>query len=330
MVYVESYSTSPYFNFALEQYLMKEKDLEDKEIFMFWRTNPTVMIGRYQNTIEEINTKYVEENGVNVVRRVSGGGTIYTDMNGWQYSFIIKDYKANSIDFKVFTLPIISALQKHGVNAYFNSRNDLLISGKKFSGNAQYIKGNRILHHGSILFNTDIKAMVESISVADEKIISKGIKSVRERVTNVAEHLKKNVDSVGFKNIMIESLLKGTNNVYKLNEYDIRRIDEIAKEKFESWEWTYGNSPKFNITKWGRFSGGKVEFKLYVEKGIIKSCNIYGDFFGIGEINMISKALRGCRYEKKSIENILKEIEVEKYFYKISKDQILGCIISSC
>lgn len=329
MVYIESDSTSPYFNFALEQYLMKEKDLEDNEIFMLWRTNPTVMVGRYQNTIEEINEKYVKENGVNVVRRVSGGGTIYTDMNGWQYSFINKNYKVSSIDFKAFTLPIIKALEKQGVNAYFNSRNDLLIGGRKFSGNAQYIKGDRILHHGSILFNTDIKAMVESITVADEKIISKGIKSVRERVTNVAEHLNKNIDCIGFRDIMLESLLQGKKNIYKLNEYDIRRINEIAKEKFESWEWNYGNSPKFNITKWGRFLGGKVEFRLDVEKGIIKNCKIYGDFFGIGEINMISKALCGCKYEKKSIENILKEIEIERYFYKISRDQILDCIITN-
>jgi len=329
MIYIENDLTSPYFNFALEEYLMKEKDLNDNEIFMFWRTKPTVMVGKYQNTLEEINTKYVEENNVNVVRRVSGGGTIYTDMNSWQYSFIVKNYKGGSIDFKAFTQPIIRALEKQGVNAYFNSRNDLLIDGKKFSGNAQHIKGNCMLHHGSILFNADIKAMVESITVAEEKIISKGIKSIRERVTNVAEHLNKNVDSVGFRNIMIESLLEDKNNIYRLNEYDITRVNEISKEKFESWEWNYGNDPKFNITKWGRFEGGKLEFKLDIEKGLIKSCKIYGDFFGNGEINMICKAICGCKYEKESIANILKEIQVEKYFYKISMDEVLSCIIST-
>ena len=327
MIYIENDLISPYFNFALEEYLMKEKDL-DNEIFMFWRTKPTVMVGKYQNTLEEINRKYVEENKVNVVRRVSGGGTIYTDMNSWQYSFIVKNYKGDSIDFKAFTQPIIRALQKQGVNAYFNSRNDLLIDGKKFSGNAQHIKGNCMLHHGSILFNTDIKAMVESITVAEEKIFSKGIKSIRERVTNVAEHLNKNVDSVGFRNMMIESLLENKKNVYRLNEYDIMRVNEISKEKFESWEWNYGNDPKFNITKWGRFEGGKLEFKLDVEKGIIKNCKIYGDFFGSGEVNVISEAICGCKYEKKNIANILKEIQAEKYFYKISMNEILSCIIS--
>lgn len=328
MIYVENDSLNPYFNFALEYYLMNEKDLGDDTIFMFWRTEPTLMIGKFQNTIEEINQKYVEEKNINVVRRITGGGTIYTDMNGWQYSFITKNYNGGGIDFNTFTQPIIDALKSQGIKAYCNGRNDLLIGNKKFSGNAQYIKDNCRLHHGSILFNTNIEEMVKSITVAEEKIISKGIKSVRERVTNVAEHFNnKTVDSLKFRNIMLENLLKKSNGTYKLTETDIKRVNEIAKEKFESWKWNYGASPKFNITKWKRFTGGKVEFNIDVKKGIIDDIKINGDFFGQGDIEEVEKHFCGCKYNKDDIKKNLDKLDIEKYFYKITSEEILECII---
>ncbi|MGL5316135.1 MAG: lipoate--protein ligase [Peptostreptococcaceae bacterium] len=328
MIYVENNSLNPYFNFALEYYLMNEKDLGDDIIFMFWRTEPTLMIGKFQNTIEEINQQYVEEKNINVVRRITGGGTIYTDMNGWQYSFITKNYTGGGIDFNTFTQPIIDALKNQGIDAYCNGRNDLLINNKKFSGNAQYIKDNCRLHHGSILFNTNIEEMVKSITVAEEKIISKGIKSVRERVTNVAEHFNDNsIDSIKFKNIMLESLLKKSNGTYKLTEEDLRRVNEISKEKFEPWGWNYGASPKFNITKWKRFNGGKVEFNIDVKKGIIEACKINGDFFGQGDIDEVEEHLCGCKYSKEDLKTHLEKLDIEKYFYKITSNEILDCII---
>lgn len=327
MIYVENNSLNPYFNFALEYYLMTEKDLEDDTIFMFWRTSPTIMIGKFQNTIEEINQKYVEENNINIVRRMSGGGTIYTDMNGWQFTFITKNYNGNGIDFKTFTTPIINALKNQGIHACFNSRNDLLIEDKKFSGNAQYIKNGSRLHHGSILFNTDIEAMVKSITVAEEKIISKGIKSVRDRVTNVSDHFNESIDSLEFRDLMLDSLLKESRGVYKLTEDDIKRVNQIAKEKFETWEWNYGESPRFNVLKWKRYNGGKVEFRINVDKGIIQSVAINGDFFGEGEIEDISSYLCGCKYNKEEVEKVLNNIDIEKYFHKINRKEILECII---
>lgn len=328
MIFVENNSNNPYFNFALEYYLLNEKDLDDDTVFMFWRTEPTLMIGKFQNTIEEINQKYVEEKKINVVRRITGGGTIYTDMNGWQYSFINKNHSDDGIDFKTFTQPIIDALKEQGINTLLSGRNDLHIDGKKFSGNAQYVKGNSKLHHGSILFKTNIEEMVRSITVAEDKIISKGIKSVRDRVTNVYEHLDdKDIDSLEFRDIMLESLLKKSNGIYKLNEEDINRINEIAMEKFESWDWNYGASPRFNITKGARFKGGKVEFKIYVNKGFIEDCCINGDFFGEGEIEDVTKALYGCRYNKEDIRDVLNSIDVHKYFYKINSEEIIDCII---
>lgn len=326
MIYINSNSTSPYFNFALEEYLMTYKDLEDDEIFLFWRTNPTVMIGRYQNTYCEINEKYVKENNINVVRRNSGGGTIYTDIGAWQFTFIEKKHKENGISFDKFTTPIVQALRQQNIDAYFNSRNDLLIGNKKFSGNAQYRKDDVMLHHGSILFNTDIKAMVESITVAEDKIIAKGIKSVRERVINISEVMDKSITSEDFKDIMLKSLLKDS-KIYTLTDEDIEAVNKIKKEKFESWYWNYGKNPVFNINRWKRFDGGRVDFKLDIKKGIIKDCVIEGDFFLSGDIYKVEKAFINCKYEKDEIYKLLGTLEIDKIFYKITKDDLLKCII---
>ncbi|MCC3667922.1 lipoate--protein ligase [Terrisporobacter mayombei] len=326
MIYINSNSTSPYFNFALEEYLLTQKDLDDDEIFLFWRTNPTIMVGRYQNTFSEINEKYVRENNVNVVRRNSGGGTIYTDMGAWQFTFIEKNYKEEGISFDKFTGPIVEALQKQDVDAHFNSRNDLLIGNRKFSGNAQYRKDNAILHHGSILFNTDIQAMVESITVAEDKIIAKGIKSVRERVINISEVMKDNITSENFRDIMLDSLLKNS-TTYTLTKEDIKSINKIQKEKFESWDWNYGKNPIFNISRYKRFNGGRVDFKLNVKKGIIKNCTIEGDFFLSGEISILEESFIDCKYVRENISKLLDTLDIENYFYKITKDDLLECII---
>ena len=327
MIYVDSNSTSPYFNFALEEYLLTQKDLGDDEIFLFWRTSPTVMVGRYQNTLAEINEPYVKANNVNLVRRNSGGGTIYTDMGAWQFTFIQKNYKNEGISFSKFTTPVVEALRAEGVDASFSGRNDLMIGNRKFSGNAQYIKDNAMLHHGSLLFDTDIKSMVEALSVSEEKIIAKGIKSVSQRVINVKEAMGEGVTSEDFRDIMLKSLLKGSNKIYKLTDEDIKAIEKISKEKFESWEWTYGRNPKFNLERAKCFKGGRVSFKLEVKNGTIEDCQIEGDFFGSGDIESVEKSLIGCKYKKEDLKKVLDSLDVESYFYKITGDELLECLI---
>lgn len=324
MIYIDSNSTDVYFNFALEYYLISEKKFDD-DIFLFWRTDPTLMIGKYQNTLEEINEKYVKENNINVVRRMSGGGTIYTDKGGWQFTFITKN-KSEQISFTQYITPIIKALKSLEINAGFNGRNDLVIDGKKFSGNAQYIHNGYTLHHGSLLYNTNIEQMVKSTTVNEYKIISKGIKSVRDRVTNISEHIKNPISSEEFKNLMVKSIMCNTKNEYSLTEYDKNRINKIADEKFRSWEKIYGASPKFNITRSGHFQGGNIDFKLDINKGKIMSISVFGDFFG-SDTDEFCKCLIGCNYNRNDIENALKKIDIENLFYKITKEEILNCLV---
>lgn len=324
MIYVDNNSTDPFFNFALEHYFMAEKKLED-DVFVFWRTSPTLMIGKYQNAAEEINERFVREQGIHVVRRVTGGGTIYTDMGGWQFSFITRG-EAGQIDFQTYVTPVIEALQSLGVAAEFNSRNDLVIGGRKFSGNAQCMKSGCTLHHGSLLFHTDLEQMVRCLSVDDYKIISKGIKSVRERVTNISEHLTRDISPEAFKSLMVERIRKGSAKEYVLTDADRARIEEIADQSFRTWEWNYGKAPKFNITKTGRFDGGKMEFRLDVEQGVIKSCRVYGDFFGSMDIEELCEALVGCRYEKESVRESLMALDLAKAFYRIDQEELIDLI----
>lgn len=311
--------------FAVEEYIMKNPKFDD-EYFMFWRTKPTLMIGRFQNTIQEINSQFVRDNDISINRRHSGGGTVYTDPDCWQFSFITWKNAGQVKDFRDFTKPVIDALDKLGIKAEFSGRNDLHVAGKKFSGNAQFGIKNRFLHHGTILFDTNLDNLVRSLNVTDEKIISKGIKSVRERVTNIRPYLTKNMDSLTFRDTMI-SILKGDMEHILLSEADLKEIYKIEKEKFLTWEWNFGNSPKFNMTKSNRFDGGKVEVQLNVENGIIKTCSIFGDFFCNGDISVIENAVVDCKYELSTIKSALQSVNAEQMLYLINIDELVACFV---
>ncbi|WP_428768169.1 lipoate--protein ligase [Treponema sp. HNW] len=327
MTYIEHDNTDPCFNFGAEEYFMGEKDIGDDNLFMFWRTKPTLMIGRFQNTVEEINTSYAEQNGLHIVRRNSGGGTIYTDEKTWQFSFIVKNYDKNACGFRHFTEPVVEAMQKAGLRAEFGGRNDLFIEGKKISGNAQFRRQNAMVHHGSILFATDLEALVKSISVSDDKIVSKGIKSVRERVTRIADHLKTPMNETAFRDFMVQSILQTGASVYRPSFSDIRRIEEIADKKFRTWEWNYGTSPAFNIERKKRFASGGIAVNLSVKKGIIENCKIYGDFFASGDIEAVEKALCGIPYEKQTLAELIEKQQLHTAFYSLSAEELLESII---
>lgn len=325
ILYIENDCLDPYFNFGLEYYLTSEKCFEENTVLLFWRTFPTLMVGKYQNTYEEIDMDYAEENNINIVRRMSGGGTIYTDPGGWQYSFITKSDK-DKISFDEYMEPIIELLKSLGINAEFNGRNDLVIGGRKFSGTAQYKHNGYTVHHGSLLYDTDLEKMARSTTVDEYKMSSKGIKSVRERVTNISEHMKDPVGINEFKNTAVAQLLGDTGEEYRLSSYDIERIKFLAKEKFDNWDSKFGKNPSFNVVKTGHFEGGNVELKLYVEKGIIKDAGIYGDFFANVNRKKICNIFNGCVYEKNSLKKRLNDNNFDEYVYRITADQIAEMI----
>ncbi len=331
MMYLKCDNDSANFNFALEKYAMEELDLSD-EYFMFWRTRPTLMVGRYQNTLAQINMPFAKANNINIIRRITGGGTIYTDLNGWQFSFIAKNSatkqtnQQKQIDFEHFTKPVLDALHMLGVPACLSGRNDLVVEGKKISGNAQYVRKGVTLHHGSLLFDTNLENLVRALNPDDEKLVSKGIQSVRQRVANIAEYLEDKISALEFKDIMLQHLLKNA-QTYTLSSTDINRVDEIKQAQFDTWEWNFGNNPKYNISKEKRFAGGKLCVQSFVEHGKISDIRFFGDFFAKEGLDELVLKLSACTYREDEIEKVLRENCAENYFYNITIEDIISCII---
>ena len=325
MMYLQCDSDSAAFNFALEKYAMEELDLAD-EYFAFWRTKPTLMVGRYQNTLAEINMPFAKANNINIIRRITGGGTIYTDLNGWQFSFITKNHGTGQIDFDHFTKPILDALHLLGVPAALSGRNDLVVEGKKISGNAQYISKGKTLHHGSLLFDTNLENLVRALNPDDEKLISKGIQSVRQRVANISEYLDGKISALEFKDNLLRHLLKNA-QTYTLSPADIDRVNDIKQAQFDTWEWNFGNNPKYNIAKEKRFAGGRLCVQSFIEHGKITDIRFYGDFFAKEGLDNLASKLSGCVYKEEPIKKVLEENGAENYFYNITLDDMLSCII---
>lgn len=326
MIYIINDSNDPHFNLAFEEYIFNNAD-PNKEYILLWQNRPTVVVGKHQNTIEEINAKYIYENDIDIVRRLSGGGAVYHDSGNLNFTYIISKDNVEEYDFKRFTTPVVNALNSIGVKAEFNSRNDLVIDGRKFSGNSQYVKQNKILHHGTLLFDSDLSELGKTLKVSKDKFVSKGIKSVKSRVTNISEHLEADISLNEFKELVLRSFAKKDLVIRGLSEVEREEIERLANEKYRTWGWNYGESPKFNIKKTNRFDFGKVEVYINVDNGIIKNCKIYGDFFGDGNMRDIEQELLGCKYCKEDISHRLAKIEIGRYFLGICKDDIVELVV---
>lgn len=327
MRYVESPSVNPYERFAIETYLLNER-LAGEGFLIFWRTEPTLMLGRNQNAQAEINGAYAREHGIHVVRRLSGGGTIYTDLNTWQYSYILKK-EGGGVDFEPYTRRVAGALRALGVPASFSGRNDVTAGGRKISGSAQYIAKDRMIHHGSLLYATDLERMARALTVSGDKLVSKGIQSVRQRVANISEFLPGPPDALKFKADMLGFLLGPQDSAYTLSEADAEGIRRIARGKFESPEWNTDAAPAFQTVKSRRLPGGRVEFRFDVENGRVARVKIYGDFFSDRDVGFVEEVLSGCRYEREALRKALDASGAGKVFYRIGEEELLDCILDA-
>ena len=303
-------------------------DIEKDDFLLFYINQPSIIIGKNQNTIEEINTDYVEENGIIVVRRLSGGGAVYHDLNNLNFSFLTKDDGNSFHNYKKFTQPVVDALAKLGVNAELSGRNDILAEGRKVSGNAQYATRGRMFSHGTLMFDLDIDAVVASLKVKKDKIESKGIKSVRSRVANIVDFLDEKITVEQFRLEILKSIFGGEEQIryYELSESDWEKIYALSKERYQQWEWNYGKSPRFNIQKTHRFPSGGVDIRLEVNKGIIEEATIFGDFFGVGDVEEIETLLVGTKYDRSAIGEALSNIDISKYFGGITMAEFLQVI----
>lgn len=320
--------TDPRINLAIEEYLLKTMDVEKDPFLLFYINEPSIIIGKNQNTAEEINTDYVDSNGIHVVRRLSGGGAVYHDLGNLNYSFITVDDGNSFRNFRKFTEPVVHALQSLGVNAELSGRNDLMVEGRKVSGNAQFSTRGRMFSHGTLMFDTEVDAVVSALKVSKEKIESKGIKSIRSRVANISEFLKEPMTVTEFRSAILASLFDGEENIqyWELTDQDWENIRQLSKERYGNWEWNYGKSPKFNVKHSHRFPVGGIDVRLQVENGIVQDANIYGDFFGVGDVAEIEQAITGVKYERASLDEAISGFDIPTYLGGITKEEFLKLI----
>lgn len=335
MIYIPHSSTDVFWNFGLEYYLIKEKRLTEP-VFLFWQNTPCLMLGKFQNPIVEINLEYLKSHKLDLVRRKSGGGTIYTDLGTFQYTFIQPE-SSLEIKFSEFIAPILRALQDLGLDAEFKGRNDLLLAGKKISGTAQYKEAGYLVHHGSLLFDTNIEALVESCQVDPDKISSKGISSIRERVTNIRDHLAKDMTPADFKAYMVDSVIRQSaidhrvdsmsrqsaiDQIYHLTDDDRAAAQRLGQEEFARPQsfWLY--DPKFDIELKDRFAGGQVVLKLTVKAGTIRAIQISGDFFASLDLAAVESALTGLAAKPEAVEKALRDLDFDQKVYQITAHDV--------
>lgn len=323
MLCIHNKSTEPYFNMAVEEYLFKNFT---EDIFMLWRNDNAIIVGKHQNTLAEINFNYVREKGIKVVRRLSGGGTVFHDLGNLNFTFIINGENSSLVDFKKYTLPILEVLEKLGINAKFEGRNDLTIEGKKFSGNAVHVFKNRVLQHGTLLFASEMKDISEALNVDPMKFTDKSVKSVRSRVTNISDHLMASLSLDEFTEMIMSHIKEKYSDAveYKISGEDAKIIQKLADEKYSTWEWNYGYQAKYNFDKKFRTNGGSIQIQLDVDHGIIKTCKIYGDYFNEAETEEIEQAIINTRHEEGSLRKALSSFNIDRYFKNVTLDDFIS------
>ncbi|UTC61485.1 lipoate--protein ligase [Treponema sp. OMZ 788] len=327
MKYIVNNSHDPEYNMAFEEYCFRNLPLEDEEYVFLWSNSPTILLGKNQNTYQEINEKYINENGIKVVRRITGGGAIYQDLENINFSFVTKTKGNEKIDFKKYYIPIVNALKKIGVDAELSGRNDVTIDGQKCIGASQSVWQGRVLSDGSILFNVEMEALSKALTVRKEKLESKGVKSVRSRVTNIKPYLKRDITVDQFKDELLKAIFEVENQEpveYKLSEEELEGVMKIYKERFSRKEWNYGASPKAEYSHYERFPIGSIEVFFNVENMKINSLKIHGDFFGTADKGEIEELLNGCEYSESILTQKLSDVDLTPYFGNIEKEAFIG------
>lgn len=328
MVFIDNEGiTDPHINLALEEYALRNFD-PGTDYLLFYINEPSIIIGRNQNTLEEINYNYIDQNGIHVVRRMSGGGAVYHDFGNLNFSFMTNHDVKSLNNFQKFTEPVIKVLNEMGVPAELKGRNDIVANDRKISGNAQFSTGKRMFHHGTLLFDSNMDEVVNALNVKMSKIQSKGHKSVRSRVANISEFLEDEMKIGNFREKILRGLYQEREHfeTYRLSEEEWQGVHQLKEEKYSSWDWNYGSSPKFNIQRTRRFPIGEIDLRIFVEKGKITSFKIYGDFFGKEPVETLEKLLIGARYEKEEISKLLEPVQIDEYFGALPKEDYLELV----
>ncbi len=324
--YLESGSVDPCYNLALEQYILENR--REGDWLFLWQNANTIVIGLNQNTAEEINASFVEEHGITVVRRMTGGGAVYHDLGNLNYSFICDTGNAEELTIRRFTEPVCRALAAMGVDAETSGRNDILVDGKKVSGVAQRIANGRILHHGTLLFDSDPVMIAGALNADPSKFRSKSAKSVRSRIGNIRDYLPSKADLPQFRDRLLQELTQDGLIREALGDDELASVRKLADEKYRSWDWTYGRSPDYAFRNRARFPGGTLEVRMNIRQERIEDIVFFGDFMATAPLTELCEALRGARRDARELSRILARFPVSSLFGGIREEEILALILN--
>ncbi|MBP0613291.1 lipoate--protein ligase [Chryseobacterium sp. cx-311] len=323
MYIIDSPSNNAYFNIATEEFLLSRFPTED--LFLLYVNAPSIIVGKFQNTLAEINLDFVKEKGIKVVRRMSGGGTVYHDLGNLNFSFHMVLGQHDFMDFSIFTEPVLTLLNGLGVPAVLQGRNDLLVEGRKFSGNAKLARQGKMIQHGTILIDSEMEILADALKVNPLKFIDKATKSNRSRVVNLREYLPAGTGTEEMKDLLKEEIIKNNPGAqrYTLTEDDVAQIEKLVAEKYETWDWNFGFSPNYNYRKAIKVPAGFIEVHLDVVKGNIDKAKIFGDFFAAKPIEELEEKLLGQKHEDAEIKKILVSEDLTEYFGKVTLEEII-------
>ena len=307
------------FYLAMEEHVARM--FPDGDYFFMWQVEPTVIFGRNQLIENEVNQDYCRKHGIDMVRRKSGGGCVYADMNNIMFSYITEDENVN-FTFTHYINMVVAVLQKLGIPAVANGRNDIMVDGRKVSGNAFYHIPGRSIVHGTMLYDTDMQNMVGSITPSDEKLVSKGIQSVRQHINLLKNYTSLDIEA--FKTFVRENLC---NDLLRLNDEDIHGIEEIEKEYLTD-EFVYGNNPRYTVIRKGRIENvGEIEIRIELKNNVIKSVNVMGDYFLTGDIDrQMLQQLHNVPFTRQAIEQAL-PCHLDDIILNLRKEDFIGLMM---
>lgn len=286
------------FYLAMEEYVAR--NVKESDCFFMWQVDPSVIFGRNQLIENEVNLEYCKQHGIQTFRRKSGGGCVYADMSNIMFAYITDDENVN-FTFNRYINMVVLVLRKLGVDARGGGRNDIMIGDRKVSGNAFYHIPGRSIVHGTMLYDTNMENMVGAITPTNEKLVSKGIASVRQRIALLKDYISMDIEA--FKRFVRENLCEGE---IMLSQQDIARIEEMEKEYLTA-EFIYGKNPRYSVVHAKRIEGvGDLELKLELKNNVIKSANLMGDFFLVGDVdNRLLALLKDVPLEREAVSNAL-------------------------